>query len=152
MALPKCTPGRVLPWESLRGNSQPPRAEIPQFTIKNLHFVIFSKEKNHSIKMKWLYQNVRPGGFFHRNPYGGTPTPLEPKSLSSLSKTYTSLLFQNKKATPSNEVALPKCTPGRVRTSNPQSRNLVLYPVELRAHFCKMLVYSEPKSMIWFLV
>ncbi len=32
-------------------------------------------------------------------------------------------------------MALQTCTPGGVRTPNPQGRNLVLYPIELRAHF-----------------
>ena len=30
---------------------------------------------------------------------------------------------------------LKKSDPGRIRTLNPQSRNLIFYPVELRSHF-----------------
>lgn len=42
--------------------------------------------------------------------------------------------YPNKKAKLDKTNLALKSTPGRVRTPNPQGRNLVLYPVELRAH------------------
>ena len=55
---------------------------------------------------------------------------------------FTAAGFGNKFRTWCNEAKLPPCCPsrpekragdpGRIRTCNPQSRNLMLYPVELR--------------------
>ena len=34
------------------------------------------------------------------------------------------------------------CDPGGIRTPNRQSRNLIFYPVELRSHFSKYIIFS----------
>ena len=43
-----------------------------------------------------------------------------------------------------------KCDHGRVRTCNPQSRNLIFYPVELRSHLILDLEMIIPKSKIFY--
>ena len=42
------------------------------------------------------------------------------------------------------------CDLGRVRTCNPQSRNLIFYPVELRSHLILDLEMIIPKSKIFY--
>lgn len=44
--------------------------------------------------------------------------------------------FKNgSKTTKATDVVAFECARGRIRTLNPQSRNLVFYPVELRMHY-----------------
>ena len=47
--------------------------------------------------------------------------------------------FLNKKGQVFNKLVL-SCDPGRIRTPNPQSRNLIFYPVELLGQY---LIYDN---------